>query len=194
MQNSARNLLQDIPSPEKIKSTIGLSMQEVVQQLFIDCSADMLQRIRDHYREEYIHGNSVATELFKSVPPLISKLESHQITLSIATGKGRQGLERALQSVGWSDRFEFSVCGDEAESKPHPEMIHRLLNQTNTEASRALMIGDSVHDLAMANSAGVDAVGVTTGANSKSELARHKPAAIIDDIADLESLITRRIS
>jgi phosphoglycolate phosphatase len=50
---------------------------------------------------------------------------------------------------------------------------------------RTLMIGDTVHDLRMAASAGVPAVGVSYGAHPRSDLAALDPLACVDDIAEL---------
>jgi phosphoglycolate phosphatase len=192
MQNSAASLLLEIPTASQIKSTIGLSMQKVVSELFPDASPAVHNKVRDFYREEYINGNDTPTELFSSVVGLLEQLEMHSVLLSVATGKGRQGLKRVLDSVGWSNKFEHSICGDEAESKPNPEMLLQLLKQTGVKNHRALMVGDSIHDIAMAEAAGVDAVGVTTGANSRAELEVHKPIAIFDDIAHLSKVVFER--
>lgn len=189
MQNSAANLSLEIPTASQIKGTIGLSMQRVVSELFPSASPAVHKKVRDFYREEYIHGNDTPTELFSSVAGLFEKLEMHPLMLSIATGKGRQGLQRVLDSVGWNNKFEHSICGDEAESKPHPDMLFKLLKQTGVEKHRALMVGDSIHDIAMAAAANIDAVGVTTGANSRLELEAHNPIAIFDDIAHLSGVV-----
>lgn len=42
------------------------------------------------------------------------------------------------------------------------------------------MIGDSVHDINMAHSAGIDAIGVSYGAHSRDKLATVAPKAIVD--------------
>ena len=51
------------------------------------------------------------------------------------------------------------------------------------------MIGDSQFDLQMAQSAGIDRIGVTVGAGSRESLSVFEPKAIVDSIHELAELI-----
>jgi phosphoglycolate phosphatase len=83
--------------------------------------------------------------------------------------------------------FAASRCADETKSKPDPLMIHSLLAEFNVPAHRAVMIGDSVHDLNMANNAGIAAIGVSYGANLLEQLQTANPLAIVDHVNKLAS-------
>jgi hypothetical protein len=70
-----------------------------------------------------------------------------------------------------SAHFHASRCADECFSKPHPQMLEELLDELAVDGERALMIGDTTHDLQMANNAGVAGLAVAYGAH---------PAAALD--------------
>jgi phosphoglycolate phosphatase len=51
------------------------------------------------------------------------------------------------------------------------------------------MIGDTTHDLQMAQSAQVAAIGVTYGAHPREQLAALRPLALVDSMAQLHALL-----
>ena len=53
------------------------------------------------------------------------------------------------------------------------------------------MVGDTTHDLSMANNAEVHALAVSYGAHSKSELTEFRPKAIVDKPEDVFDWILR---
>jgi phosphoglycolate phosphatase len=55
-----------------------------------------------------------------------------------------------------------------------------------------LMIGDTTHDLQMAASAGVAAIGVTYGAHPRDQLAAMRPLALAESVADLHAMVLSR--
>jgi len=189
MQTTARIAGYTVPTIDEVKSIIGLSMDAVVNQIFPDATKKHKNKLKDIYRTQYVEVDQTPSPLFEGSLGLLERLRSNQINIAIATGKARAGLNRALKSVNLHEYFEYSICADEAESKPHPEMIHRLLKITGHTLDETLVVGDSVHDMGMAKRAGVDAVGVTTGANNHQQLSELRPVKIIAQIEHVESLI-----
>jgi phosphoglycolate phosphatase len=49
------------------------------------------------------------------------------------------------------------------------------------------MIGDTTHDLQMAQAAGCDSVGLSYGAHADSAFAPYQPKAVVHSVADLHS-------
>jgi phosphoglycolate phosphatase len=99
-------------------------------------------------------------------------------TLAVATGKSRQGLDRALKDSGVGPFFHASRCADEGFPKPHPDMLLYLMDKLDVDAQRTLMIGDTTHDLEMARSAGVPAVAAGYGAHPRERLEAEEPACV----------------
>ncbi len=173
------------PDEQSCKDIIGLSLSEAMLKLFPATSdADKLAMI-ELYRTRYLAKGSSGNDLFLDVIPVLTTLKTMNKTLAIATGKGRQGLNRGLDGTGIRSFFDYLRCADTMKSKPSPHMLFDIMKESNIEPSKTLMIGDSTLDLIMANNAGVACIGVTTGAHSHEELKRHAPLACINNLKEL---------
>ena len=105
--------------------------------------------------------------------------------MAVATAKSRRGLDEDLASSGLGGFFQASRTADEAQCKPHPQMVLDLLEELGVAAKDSLVIGDTTHDLWMAHNAGADAAAVLTGSHDKAELSRAEPLAYFEDLREL---------
>jgi phosphoglycolate phosphatase len=120
------------------------------------------------------------TGLFPGAAQAVRKLHAGGHLLAIATGKSRRGLDRALAETGLADVFHRTRCADEGYSKPHPGMLHCLLDALEVPAGDALMIGDTTHDMDMARAAGVAGLAVSYGAHCREALVESNPIACVE--------------
>jgi phosphoglycolate phosphatase len=91
--------------------------------------------------------------------------------LAVATGKSRVGLNRAMNASSLLSMFDATRCADETFSKPHPAMLQELTRELGQDMRRTVMIGDTTHDLLMANNAGAAAgIAVEYGAHPVEQL------------------------
>ncbi|TQV87380.1 HAD family hydrolase [Aliikangiella coralliicola] len=185
MQSTAKIADLPIPSEESVKSIIGLSMDAVMDTMFPSANGSLREKLFEIYRHQYVEGDDTPSPLFQGSLPLLNWLKQINIPIAVATGKARHGLTRVLNEVNLIDFFDHTICADEAESKPHPEMVERLVVDANKSKQETLVIGDSIHDMKMANNAGVDAVAVTSGANQSEQLSEHNPVSILPRVCDL---------
>ncbi len=177
----------DLPLPEEvvIRATIGLGLRETIDRLRPGCDEALYQRIVAGYREHWHGTYRDLPLLFPEVPRLLDDLAGDGYLLAVATGKSRRGLEHALASTGLAARFHATRTADEAPSKPHPQMLWDLLEELGARPEETLMVGDTTHDLEMARSAGVAAVGVASGTQPREELLRLGPLACFERVAEL---------
>jgi phosphoglycolate phosphatase len=122
--------------------------------------------------------------LFPGMRELLATLSGTSL-LGIATAKSRRGLERALDATGLRPHFRASRCADETQPKPHPAMLLEILHELSVSPQNALMIGDTSHDLQMAQAAGVDALAMTYGAHPEPGLRACGPMGCFGDVASL---------
>ena len=177
------------PTSENAKAIIGLSLATGIKQLFPEATNEQREAIFVHYRQQYLAFDTTPAELFEHTIELLTALKMQNKLVTIATGKARNGLERVWAATKTKHFFDSSRTADDAESKPHPDMIEQLLAEFNVKAEDAVMIGDSNFDLQMAQAANVDRIGVTMGAGSKESLSVYQPKAIVDSIYQLATLI-----
>ena len=183
MQQAAKQRHQTIPSEQSVKNIIGLSLLNAMEQLFPTLTLIEQKALVEAYREQYNLHQHIDTPLYPEIKTLLVNLKSQGYTLAVATGKGRNGLNRMLDKSNTVDLFSATICADEANSKPDPLMLNLLLKKLNIEASQALMVGDSSYDLEMAKNAGMDRLGVSYGVHEASILSLFNPVAIVDSLA-----------
>ncbi|HYD55668.1 MAG TPA: HAD-IA family hydrolase, partial [Burkholderiales bacterium] len=142
-----------------------------------------------HYRRHFL-AREDRMLLFSGVRELLEDLSGSR-TLAIATGKSRRGLDRALDAGGLRRYFTASRCADETNPKPHPAMLLELMEELSVDREGTLMIGDTSHDLQMAQAAGVGAVAVTYGAHPEPGLRACGPLGCVASVEELRAWLTR---
>ena len=173
-----------LPEPCAARVIIGLGLTEAMDTLFGSISDTQLQQMMARYRLHYFtHDNEVA--LFDGVFNAIPALAQSGHKLAVATAKGRKGLNASLERSGLAQYFDATRCVDECFSKPHPQMLLELMEELGTAAERTLMIGDTSHDMQMAQNAHVASLAVSYGAHPLQNLLVHAPLAHFDNFTKL---------
>lgn len=185
MQKMAQSTGLPVPSESAVRDIIGLSLWIALERLF-GCSDPQEQaRLIAVYRELYVHRDTTPSPLFPGVEGVLHELHDDGYQLAVATGKARQGLERAWRETNTGHFFMSSRCADEAQSKPHPEMLQAILQETQIPASQALMIGDSQYDLQMARHARVQSAGILWGVHDRERLEQEGPLVTLANLNEL---------
>ena len=172
--------------PLAASNIIGLGLKESIQALFGNISAEKAQTLAKQYTANYYAGES-EIPLFEGAADTIKTLHKRGFKLAVATGKGRRGLNLALEHCGLSPYFHATKTVDECFSKPHPQMLDELMDALIVRPERTLMIGDTSYDLQMASNAGVPAVAVTFGAQSRDKLNIYNSIAMFNQFSELSS-------
>jgi phosphoglycolate phosphatase len=185
MQHAATDLGLLEPSDDEVRAIIGLGLPEAILVLFPGHTKRVRDEIRRAYAAHFVAEAGGRSELFPGSRELLNDLRDKGFLLAIATGKSRIGFDRVLEQVGLLEFFDTTRCADETVSKPDPTMLHEILVALSVFPGEAVMIGDTTFDLEMAARANMRSVGVGHGAHDVAALARHKPVAIVPDIAAL---------
>jgi len=181
IQQSCRDMGLPVPPESEAKWVIGLGFLQSVEHVAPGLARERQLELAESYRRHFVAREHEAP-LYEGIPALLAELRGRERRLAVATGKARRGLDRALAASGLGPFFEATRCADEGFPKPHPDMVLRILDETGVEPSRAVLVGDTTHDLELAANAGVDAVAVTYGAHDESLLraraARHYATSV----------------
>jgi phosphoglycolate phosphatase len=193
LQHASRHAVNIEISETQAKDVIGLGLREAISKLHPELDAQHgsieLENIANAYRQHYLYDNPIPAPLFAGVNELLADLRNEGYTLAISTGKSRAGLEQSINEHKVADYFAATRCAGENKSKPHPQMLHEILQQLNFTAAQAVMIGDSEHDLKMANNAKMSSIGVTHGVHDAATLEKHKPLVCLSNITDLSDYL-----
>lgn len=181
---AARDLGLVEPPEARARHVIGLGLADALRHAVPDLRESEYPRMVERYRHHYLSRDHELV-LFDGAFEMISGLAGAGKMLAVATGKSRQGLDRALAHSGLGGFFHATRCADECFSKPHPEMLEQLMDELGVDRRRTLMVGDTTHDLLMARNAGVDGLGVTFGAHPRAALEAEAAVALVDTPAEL---------
>ena len=194
---SIRLAIEDVGLPaladDRLKDIIGLGLPEAMRALYPQVPTMTHDRLRERYAHYFVQSGNIPVHAFPGVEAALHKLSDQGLTLAVATGKSRKGLNRAMQDTGWTKYFAHSRCADETLSKPHPKMLEELLEEAAVQPEHALMIGDTEYDLEMAQRAGVDRVAVSYGVHELDRLQRFQPNLVIDHIDELLDWLASRL-
>ena len=184
LQDSAADLGLPTPDRKKAAHVIGLGLREALETVLPDVSPEYYPKLVERYRTHFLK-NSVSLSLFDGVREMLDDLKNQDYLLGVATGKSRAGLNRDIDEVGLQGFFDASRTADETHSKPHPAMLLELSEQLGEPMKRTVMIGDTTHDLLMANNAGASGIAVQYGAHSPKELQLLHPMYSADSVEEL---------
>jgi len=188
IQQAAAEMGLPVPQDERARHVIGLGLHDSLRQAVPELPASRYADFVALYRKNFL-AREDTMKLFPGMQDLLADLKTRH-ALAVATGKSRRGLDRALDAGDLRRYFAASRCADETLPKPHPAMLHELMEELAVDVRSVLMIGDTSHDLEMARAAGVDAIGVTYGAHKEEGLRACGPLGCVSSVTELRRWLT----
>jgi phosphoglycolate phosphatase len=192
LANSVNAMLQEIGRKplgvEQIASFIGQGVVVLVSRaLGADATPDDVERAKDiflrHYREHMLDH----TTPYPGVREALTDLGSRK--MAVLTNKPVNFSRAMLSGLGLTGCFLQIYGGNSFENKkPDPVGVNRLMDETETPASRTMMIGDSISDVLAGRNAGVWTCGVNYGFGAPT-LDEAPPDMRIDDLRELPLLL-----
>ncbi len=185
LQNAITELNLEPRTDDELKNIIGLGLREAFYALYPQADDEELTSLTLRYREHFFDQTATPCELFPGARELVEELAEKGYFLAIATGKGRNGLDKVLTETGMGQFFPFTRCADETHSKPHPQMILDIIDYYGVNPEETIMVGDTEYDLLMANNAEAHSVAVSYGVHDKQRLLNCNPLTCLDNVNDL---------
>lgn len=181
------------PDAHATRRVVGLSLLEAMQALLPDADLDLQQSLADDYKTAFqrLRADSALDPepLYPGIRRLLDALHGAGWQLAVATGKSDRGLRLALEHHGIHHLFVSLQTADRHPSKPHPSMLRAALAEAGAQAGQAVMIGDTIFDIAMGQAAGVRSIGVDWGYHEADELIEAGAAAVAMDAGHLQDLL-----
>jgi phosphoglycolate phosphatase-like HAD superfamily hydrolase len=154
----------------------------------IGCTAGVPETLlRDYGRHVLAAFESLGSRIrfFPRVGRALEKLaEDHR--LAVVSANHSRLIRRVLGFDGY-DRWVARVYGGE-ERRPKSAQIDAAMAELNANRDSTWMIGDTVSDIRHARAAGVGAIAVTWGWQSRTRLKAEKPDFIVDHPSELTRL------
>ncbi len=189
LKAACRDLDLKEPTDERARHVIGLGLDEALEYLWPGLLPESARALVERYRNHFFSRDH-DIPLFARVADGIKALHEDGFLLAVATGKSRRGLDRSLQATGLAPYFHGTRCADESFSKPHPGMLLDLMGALGAQPGRTLMIGDTTHDLKMAENAQVASLAVSYGAHPEHGLLAYSALGCMRDFAEVSAWLT----
>ena len=123
-----------------------------------------LDRLLDHFIADYRNNIADHTVLFDGAPACLAAFQAQEWRLAICTNKMEGLAVRLVDELGLTERFSAILGGDSVPwKKPDPRHIAATVERAGADMDRAIMVGDTINDIAAARAAGIPSVAVTFG-------------------------------
>ena len=171
-------------------ATIGTPLVTQMRAYVTD-EALLEQMIATYRAFQREHHDALLRE-FAGARETLLALHGRGHPVALVTSKVNELAQRALEFAGMSGAVDVVVGYDScSRHKPDPEPVRVALEQLGAQAARAVFVGDSPHDIAAGNAAGVTTVAALWGPFSRETLERASPGYLIEHIGELPALIER---
>lgn len=156
-----------------------------------DPDPELFARAIVMFRQTYADNTSRFSLVYDGVFEGLEYLQGARIQCACVTNKAEQFTRPLLEQLNLAPYMGLVVSGDTlSKSKPDPMPLLHVAKYFGIESSDCVMVGDSMHDMQAAKSAGFKSIAVPYGYNHGVDIAQSKPDAIIQSIADLKKLFT----
>lgn len=192
IQLAAADLGLPVPDYRAASHVIGLGLADALRTAVPALTEARLPEYLARYRVHFeLRDRNLRA--FDGSSELLAELRNLGVPVAVATGKSRQGLERGLDVTGWRPYFRTTRCANEGKPKPDPWMLREVCQTVGVDPQRCVMIGDTTHDLLMAQALGTWSIAVSYGAHPRDELQRVGAHAYCESIDELRRYLVPRL-
>ncbi|HTT72105.1 MAG TPA: HAD-IA family hydrolase [Anaeromyxobacteraceae bacterium] len=168
-------------SLEEVTGFIGEGARRLLERA-VAPHLELTERAIALWREHYEVHLLDHTVLYPGLDELV---RAAPYPLAVITNKPGQMARRILSGLGVAERFVEVVGADEAPRKPSPEGMRALLARQGVAAEEAVLVGDSLVDLATARAVPVRFLAVGWGLVAPEALVAGGAALVARTAAEL---------
>jgi len=178
-----------------VRGWVGNGVDRLVKRaltntLWEDPSEEDYAKALSIFMALYAENTSGRSCLFDGVIDGLEYLKANNYQIACVTNKAEQFTLPILKDMGILDFFELVVSGDTtAKKKPDPLPLTYAADKFGIPYGDCLMVGDSMHDVKAARSAGFQVVAVPYGYNHGIDIREAEPDAVLASIAELKDLL-----
>ncbi len=176
------------------KTDTGI-VHQILRKQKLELSEEMTSAFLDLYLEFLARELPLRKgKLLPGVEQLLPRLQAkpHNI-LALLTGNIRRGAQLKLEHYGIWHFFELGAFADDHHDRNElgafAQMRAREKHAIDFASADMDVIGDTPHDIACGKAIGARTIAVATGNFSRDQLAEHRPDQIVDNFADVDTVI-----
>lgn len=177
---------------DAIRTFVGNGINKLLERALPanEQTEENVMRMRAHFVPYYDAHNADLSSPYPGIEVLLQRLQDNGIEIAVASNKYQEATTKLVKH--YFPTIQFAEVLGQRENipvKPHPTIVFDILNKTGIDKKEVLYVGDSGVDMQTAQKAEVDAIGVTWGFRSRTELETFHPLGIIDKAEELMDYI-----
>lgn len=180
-------------TPRDVYPLIGRPIVDAMHELHeFAADGERMQAVIVEYRAALHEAvNAAGTDLvLPGVRAMLRELRDAGYGVGVVTAKGGPQAEHLLTSTELRDLIDVLVSTDDVDrGKPAPDSALLGLERLGAVAAETWYVGDAMSDMEMALAAGMRAMGITTGAASREELASAGAEVVVDAADEVTRLL-----
>ena len=138
------------------------------------------------FSEYYSQNHDKELVLYSGIKEMLENLKSKEVKLAVATNAYRVSTIESLTHLEVDHHFDAIACYDDVPNgKPHPDMLHKILDELKMQSHQALFVGDGPRDKMASQRAEIDYIMVDWGFTEHSNAVR--------SVEELYSLLQERL-
>lgn len=191
-QHTYRTLRGEEGDIDEILATFGEPLDLSMENLFPDVPLEeSLPIYRGYQRENFLSD----IKLVDGATDLLDELKDRNYGMALVTSRLKFTTDQALDTFDLRRYFDCVVTADDVtRHKPDPQSVEIALDKLGSSPAKAMMIGDTRHDIMCAKNAGIRSVLVSwsitlRGMGRDDFPPGHAPDHIIDRPEDLVGLL-----
>ncbi len=163
---------------------IGIASEELVTHLLGDDATDV-EEVSEAKTRRYEPLRDLVSA-FPRVDELMAACRERGLAVVLATSGGESDLEWMVPAIGGEDVVDGATSSADVEAaKPAPDLLQTAVEAHGLDASRTVVVGDTVWDVQAARDAGLPCIALTCGGISRAELLEAGADEVYDDPAGL---------
>lgn len=180
--------LGSAPADQDWIAGMGTPLPSQIRALVADES--LIEPMTATYRAWQNQHHDELLREFDGVRETLLLLHDRGHPMALVTSKATEAANRALRLMRIDSLLDHVVGLDATTShKPNPAPVLHALAQLHCRPAEAIFVGDSPHDIAAGNTAGVFTVAALWGPFTRQTLEAAHPSRLIADIRDLPPLV-----
>lgn len=169
----------------RIHAAIGMDSDLLIERLLGEASTSIGDKASELH-EKYYLASADSLRVLAGARELVHALAESGLQVVLATSAPESELEKLRAVMRLESAVAEITSGEDVDSaKPAPDIVQVALKKARAEPTGAIMVGDSVWDVAAAVSAGVPCIGLLSGGTSAHDLREAGAIEVYDDPADL---------
>lgn len=184
-------------NPDQLMSYVGFGGRVMIERALEaqgrSISAPEKERLFDAFINHYTGHMPGKTQPYAGVLKVLDRFTQAGFIHAICTNKYEAMSKTLLEGLGHAHLFE-AICGQDtfAWKKPDPRHLFETIDLAGGDRQKAIMIGDTITDIATAKAAGIPSIAVDFGYSDK-HVSEFAPDVVISHFDELTVPLVNRL-